>query len=67
MTDIFCAGREYRVAAILEDLNVIDPAAEAGSGANRPNLTLGQFTYLDCSKPLKDGVPLPPTRTTLAT
>ena len=31
-----------------------DPANPA------PNLAMGPFTYHDCSKPLKDSVPLPP-------
>ncbi|PKM40765.1 MAG: LuxR family transcriptional regulator [Firmicutes bacterium HGW-Firmicutes-9] len=49
------------VAKILEDLEHYHPRRKGWTWREpAPNLTMGPFTYHDCSKPLKDGVPLPP-------
>ena len=49
------------VARILEDLEHYHPRRKGWTWREpAPNLTMGPFTYHDCSKPLKDGVPLPP-------
>lgn len=49
------------VAKILEDLERYHPRRKGWTWREpAPNLTMGPFTYRDCSKPLKDGVPLPP-------
>jgi len=49
------------VAKILEDLEHYHPRRKGWTWREpAPNLTMGPFAYHDCSKPLKDGVPLPP-------
>ena len=49
------------VAKILEDLEHYHPRRKGWTWREpAPNLTMGPFTYHDCSKSLKDGVPLPP-------
>ena len=49
------------VAKILEDLKNYRPRRRGWTWREpAPNLTMGPFTYHDCSQPLKDGVPLPP-------
>ncbi len=49
------------VAKILEDLERYHPRRRGWTWREpAPNLTMGPFTYHDCSVPLKDGVPLPP-------
>ncbi len=49
------------VSAILEDLERYRPRRRGWTWRTpAPDLTMGPFTYQDCSQPLKDGVPLPP-------
>ena len=49
------------IARILEDLEHYRPRRRGWTWRKpAPNLTMGPFTYRDCSKPLDDGVPLPP-------
>jgi len=49
------------VAKILEDLEHYHPRRKGWTWREpAPDLTMGPFTYHDCSKPLKDSVPLPP-------
>jgi len=49
------------VSKILEDLEHYRPRRRGWTWREpAPDLTMGPFTYHDCSKPLKDGVPLPP-------
>jgi len=49
------------VAKILEDLEHYHPRRRGWTWREpSPNLTMGPFTYHDCSTPLKDSVPLPP-------
>ena len=49
------------VAKILEDLEHYRPRRRGWTWREpAPNLTMGPFTYRDCSMPIKDGVPLPP-------
>ena len=49
------------VAKILEDLEHYRPRRKGWTWREpAPNLTMGPFTYHDCSMPLKDSVPLPP-------
>jgi D-ornithine 4,5-aminomutase subunit beta len=49
------------IIKILEDLEHYRPRRRGWTWReSSPNLTMGPFTYRDCSKPLKDGVPLPP-------
>ncbi len=49
------------ISKILEDLEHYRPRRRGWTWREpAPNLTMGPFTYHDCSKPLKDGVPLPP-------
>lgn len=49
------------VAAILEDLANYRPRRRGWTWREPvPNLKMGPFTYHDCSRPLKESVPLPP-------
>ena len=49
------------VSKILEDLEHYRPRRRGWTWREpAPNLTMGPFTYHDCSKPLVRGVPLPP-------
>lgn len=49
------------VAKILEDLEHYRPRRRGWTWREpAPELAMGPFTYRDCSKPLKDSVPLPP-------
>ena len=49
------------VEKILEDLENYRPRRRGWTWREpAPNLVMGPFTYHDCSKPLNDGVPLPP-------
>ena len=49
------------VSKILEDLEHYHPRRKGWTWREpAPELTMGPFSYRDCSKPLKDSVPLPP-------
>ena len=49
------------IAKIMEDLEHYRPRRRGWTWREpAPDLHMGPFTYHDCSKPLKDGVPLPP-------
>lgn len=49
------------ISKILEDLEHYHPRRKGWTWREpAPYLTMGPFTYHDCSKPLKDSVPLPP-------
>ena len=49
------------VSKILEDLEHYHPRRRGWTWREPvPGLTMGPFTYQDCSKPLKESVPLPP-------
>ena len=49
------------VSKILEDLEHYHPRRKGWTWREpAPELTMGPFTYHDCSKPLRDSVPLPP-------
>ena len=49
------------ISKVLEDLEYYHPRRKGWTWREpAPDLTMGPFTYHDCSKPLKDSVPLPP-------
>ena len=51
------------VREILKDLDKYRPRRRGWTWRTpEPGLTMGKFTYQDCSTPLKRGVPLPPAR-----
>ena len=51
------------VREILKDLKDYRPRRRGWTWRTpEPGLTMGKFTYQDCSTPLKRGVPLPPAR-----
>ena len=51
------------VREILKDLDKYEPRRRGWTWRKAvPNLQMGKFTYLNCSEPLKNSVPLPPAR-----